>query len=107
MKSIITLLLLFGSAMLFAQQEDFLAPDYALIEKNINDKDSEYYYPLLMEKLEKMIRYSPMNNTGICTTDMFFMKITIPMEDFPNKMKSMGFLIWKHSARRISNGRFH
>jgi|SRR5690554_1056259 hypothetical protein len=53
MKSIITLLLLFGSAMLFAQQEDFLAPDYALIEKNINDKDSEYYYPLLMEKLEK------------------------------------------------------
>jgi hypothetical protein len=36
-----------------AQKLEFKAPDYAAIEKNIENKDSEFYYPNLLKKLKE------------------------------------------------------
>ncbi len=36
-----------------AQTPEFKAPDYALIQKNIEDKNSEFYYPALLKRLKQ------------------------------------------------------
>ncbi|MCS3530560.1 DUF4919 domain-containing protein [Chryseobacterium sp. JUb7] len=36
----------------FAQKKEFHAPDYTLIKKAITDKNSEFYYPHLLERLK-------------------------------------------------------
>lgn len=53
MKLKTTLILLLTFFTLFAQEKEFKMPDYSQIEKNINDSKSEFYYPALLEKLEK------------------------------------------------------
>lgn len=53
MKPIISTLLFFAFSFSFAQENKFKKPDYSQIEKNINDSKSEFYYPALMERLEK------------------------------------------------------
>ncbi|MBW7869697.1 MAG: DUF4919 domain-containing protein [Flavobacteriia bacterium] len=53
MKLKTTLILLLSFFTLFAQEKEFKRPDYKSIEKNINDSKSEFYYPVLMEKLVK------------------------------------------------------
>ncbi|WP_426279312.1 DUF4919 domain-containing protein [Chryseobacterium sp. S-02] len=46
------LFLLNISLSLQAQKQEFQAPDYALIKKNIEDKTSEFYYPRLLKRLK-------------------------------------------------------
>lgn len=36
----------------FSQQKEYEAPNYKVIQKNIENKDSEFYYPKLMDKLK-------------------------------------------------------
>lgn len=49
-----TALILFLSFFtLFAQETEFSKPDYNSIERNIKDKNSEFYYPVLIEKFVK------------------------------------------------------
>jgi len=53
MKKIIllfTILILSVNAS-FSQENSFKKPDYDLIEKNIEDKSSNYYYPKLLERM--------------------------------------------------------
>jgi len=44
--------LIFISTFSFSQQKEYEAPNYKLIQKNIENKDSEFYYPKLMDKLK-------------------------------------------------------
>ena len=49
-----TYLLLFFGALLFGQNNEFRNVDYKQIEKEIKNKKSEYYFPLLEERFQKM-----------------------------------------------------
>lgn len=40
------------SGFFFCQSKEYEAPNYKVIQKNIENKDSEYYYPKLMDKLK-------------------------------------------------------
>jgi len=40
------------SLILQAQKQEFQAPNYALIKKNVEDKTSEFYYPRLLKRLK-------------------------------------------------------
>ncbi|MBW3524551.1 DUF4919 domain-containing protein [Chryseobacterium sp. NKUCC03_KSP] len=44
--------LIFISNFSFSQQKEYEAPDYKTIQKNIENKDSEFYYPKLLDKLK-------------------------------------------------------
>lgn len=44
--------LIFISNFSFSQQKEYEAPDYKIIQKNIENKDSEFYYPKLLDKLK-------------------------------------------------------
>lgn len=44
--------LIFISTFSFSQQKEYEAPNYKFIQKNIENKDSEFYYPKLMDKLK-------------------------------------------------------
>lgn len=44
--------LVFISNFVSSQTKEYEAPDYKVIEKNIENKDSEFYYPKLMDKLK-------------------------------------------------------
>ncbi|MGE6397880.1 DUF4919 domain-containing protein [Chryseobacterium sp. M5] len=44
--------LIFISNFSFSQQKEYEAPNYNVIQKNIENKDSEFYYPKLMDKLK-------------------------------------------------------
>ncbi|PIF47528.1 uncharacterized protein DUF4919 [Chryseobacterium sp. 52] len=47
------LLIVTLSGILQAQKTEFKAPDYSLIQKNIEDKSSEFYYPNLLKRLKQ------------------------------------------------------
>lgn len=51
-KSYLILFLFFIQSHLFAQDYTLEAPNYSLIEKNIKDKKSDFYYPKLMARYE-------------------------------------------------------
>lgn len=51
-KYILFLSLLFVSGFIYSQTKEYEAPDYKVIQKNIENKDSEFYYPKLMDKLK-------------------------------------------------------
>lgn len=53
MKLKTTLILLLSFFTLSAQEIELVRPDYKSIEKNIKDKNSEFYYPDLLEKFMK------------------------------------------------------
>lgn len=53
MKKLITLLAILALAGTNAAAQDMQKPDYALIEKNIRDKNSGYYYPELFNRYQK------------------------------------------------------
>ncbi|WP_276702240.1 DUF4919 domain-containing protein [Chryseobacterium sp.] len=44
--------LVFISGSVSSQQKEYEAPNYKVIQKNIENKDSEFYYPKLMDKLK-------------------------------------------------------
>jgi len=50
-KQFLFIFLLF-SAFYFSQKMDFEAPNYKKIQKNIEDKNSDFYYPNLLKKLK-------------------------------------------------------
>ena len=44
--------MVFISGSVSSQQKEYEAPNYKVIQKNIENKDSEFYYPKLMDKLK-------------------------------------------------------
>ncbi|MGH1519811.1 DUF4919 domain-containing protein [Chryseobacterium sp. JK1] len=52
-KVFFSLFFFIGFTLLHAQKLKFKAPDYPLIEKNIQDKNSELYYPKLLKRLQQ------------------------------------------------------
>ncbi|MFP3834009.1 DUF4919 domain-containing protein [Chryseobacterium sp. SIMBA_028] len=52
-KAFFSLFFLFLLSFFHAQKVEFKAPDYLLIQKNIEDKNSEYYYPKLLKQLQQ------------------------------------------------------
>ncbi|MFZ4930417.1 DUF4919 domain-containing protein [Chryseobacterium sp. Mn2064] len=52
-KVFFSLFFFIGFTFLQAQKLKFKAPDYSLIEKNIQDKNSEFYYPKLLKRLQQ------------------------------------------------------
>lgn len=48
---VITAILIALSSKTYSQEKSFSAPDYELIKKNIQDKNSNYYYPKLMARM--------------------------------------------------------
>ncbi|AZA80774.1 DUF4919 domain-containing protein [Chryseobacterium lactis] len=52
-KAFSSLLFLIIFTVLHAQKLAFSAPDYSLIQKNIADKNSEFYYPKLLNRLKE------------------------------------------------------
>jgi len=52
-KQFILLLIFCFGFQLNAQDLGFKIPDYKAIEKEINDKNSKFFYPKLMERLVK------------------------------------------------------
>ena len=52
LKKISTTLFFFLSVLSFAQITEFKAPSYDQIEKNTQDRSSEFYYPPLLKKLQ-------------------------------------------------------
>ncbi|UKB80296.1 DUF4919 domain-containing protein [Chryseobacterium sp. MEBOG07] len=52
-KAFFLLFFLIQLGFLQAQKLEFKAPDYALIQKNIENKNSEFYYPKLLQSLKK------------------------------------------------------
>ncbi|PWN59077.1 DUF4919 domain-containing protein [Chryseobacterium viscerum] len=52
-KAFFLLFFLIQLSFLQAQKLEFKAPDYALIQKNIENKNSEFYYPELLKSLKK------------------------------------------------------
>jgi len=52
-KAFFSLFFLILLTFLHAQKMEFKAPDYAAIQKNIEDKNSEYYYPELLKRLKQ------------------------------------------------------
>ncbi|MES2486616.1 MAG: DUF4919 domain-containing protein, partial [Bacteroidota bacterium] len=54
MKKLLTLVLLLGTALLYAQDTVYyLKPDFTIIEKNINNKSSDFYYDKLFSRYNK------------------------------------------------------
>lgn len=53
LKQLIFLLLFCLGIQLHSQEIGFTTPDYKAIEKEINDKNSKFFYPKLMERLMK------------------------------------------------------
>lgn len=53
MKYFLSLLLIVITANAFCQSEEFSKPDYKLIEKNVGDKKSPYYFNTLFERYKK------------------------------------------------------
>ncbi|PWN70016.1 DUF4919 domain-containing protein [Chryseobacterium phosphatilyticum] len=55
MSTKVFLSLFFLSLLTFvkAQKPEFKSPDYSLIQKNIGDKNSEFYYPKLLKRLKQ------------------------------------------------------
>ena len=54
MKKLLTLVLLLGTALLYAQDTVYyLKPDFKIIEKNINNKSSNFYYEKLFNRYSK------------------------------------------------------
>ncbi|REC52720.1 DUF4919 domain-containing protein [Chryseobacterium piscium] len=51
-KYILFLSLLFVSGFIYSQTKEYEVPNYKVIQKNIENKDSEFYYPKLMDKLK-------------------------------------------------------
>lgn len=51
-KYILFISLFLVSSFIYSQQKEYEAPNYKVIQKNIENKDSEYYYPKLMDKLK-------------------------------------------------------
>ncbi|MCD1116417.1 DUF4919 domain-containing protein [Chryseobacterium turcicum] len=51
-KYILLISLFFVSSFIYSQQKEYEAPNYKAIQKNIENKDSEFYYPKLMDKLK-------------------------------------------------------
>jgi hypothetical protein len=62
-KAFFILFLINVSLILQAQKQEFQAPDYTLIKKNIEDKTSELYYPRLFKRLKA--------NDTILTNDQY------------------------------------
>lgn len=52
LKQIFFLSLFFFSIFAYSQTKQYEAPNYKAIQKNIENKDSEFYYPKLMDKLK-------------------------------------------------------
>ncbi|PWN63322.1 DUF4919 domain-containing protein [Chryseobacterium oncorhynchi] len=52
-KAFFSLFFLILLTFFHAQKIEFKAPDYLLIQKNIEDKNSEYYYPKLLKRLQQ------------------------------------------------------
>lgn len=52
LKPFIFFSLIFISNFSFSQQKEYEVPNYKAIQKNIENKDSEFYYPKLMDKLK-------------------------------------------------------
>ncbi|RXM40497.1 hypothetical protein BOQ62_05945 [Chryseobacterium sp. CH21] len=52
-KAFFSLFFLILLTFLHAQKMEFKAPDYTLIQKNIEDKSSEFYYPKLLKRLKQ------------------------------------------------------
>ncbi|WP_449400815.1 DUF4919 domain-containing protein [Chryseobacterium wanjuense] len=52
MKTFFAVIMLGLFNILQAQKPEFKAPDYEVIQKNIEDKNSEFYYPNLLKKLK-------------------------------------------------------
>ncbi|MGI9580792.1 DUF4919 domain-containing protein [Chryseobacterium sp. RRHN12] len=52
-KAFLSLFFLTLLTFLNAQKMEFRAPDYAVIQKNIEDKNSEFYYPKLLKRLKQ------------------------------------------------------
>jgi len=52
-KAFLSLFFLTLLTFLHAQKMEFKAPDYSLIQKNIEDKNSELYYPKLLKRLKQ------------------------------------------------------
>ncbi|MGO4708203.1 DUF4919 domain-containing protein [Chryseobacterium sp. 2TAF14] len=52
LKYILLVSLFLISNFIFSQKKEYEAPDYKLIQKNIENKDSEFYYSKLMDKLK-------------------------------------------------------
>jgi hypothetical protein len=75
----VVLLLLFN--FFRTQKPEFRAPDYASIQKNIEDKKSEFYYPDLLKKLKQNDTLITRNSTVISITD-------IPFSQIMNRIKS-------------------
>lgn len=53
LKQIFILLIFCFGIQVHSQEIGFTTPDYKAIEKEINDKNSKFYYPKLMERLTK------------------------------------------------------
>ncbi|WP_228520692.1 DUF4919 domain-containing protein [Flavobacterium sp. JLP] len=53
MRKILLIAIFLVGITAFAQENNFKIPDYKAIEKAIQDKNSSYYYPKLMERLVK------------------------------------------------------
>ncbi|KAF2518436.1 DUF4919 domain-containing protein [Flavobacterium salilacus subsp. salilacus] len=53
MKKYATLLTLMFCAFVYAQNHEFTAPDYAVIEKNVKDKKSAFYFDKLFERYNR------------------------------------------------------
>ncbi|MCX8523947.1 DUF4919 domain-containing protein [Chryseobacterium formosus] len=51
-KQILFLSLILISGFVYSQTKQYEAPDYKIIRKNIENKDSEFYYPKLMNQLK-------------------------------------------------------
>lgn len=51
MKKIILIIVLLFTNLIFCQKNDFNRPNYKSIAKNIEDKNSNFYYPNLLKKL--------------------------------------------------------
>lgn len=50
MKKIFSCILFLSFILVFSQKREFTAPNYKKIESAVKDKNSEYYYPTLIEK---------------------------------------------------------
>lgn len=53
LKQIFLLLIFCLGIQTYSQELGFTIPDYKAIEKEINDKNSKFFYPKLMERLTK------------------------------------------------------
>ncbi|WP_228459979.1 DUF4919 domain-containing protein [Chryseobacterium muglaense] len=51
-KYILFISLFFVSSFIHSQTKEYEALNYKVIQKNIENKDSEFYYPKLMDKLK-------------------------------------------------------